>query len=98
MRIKSNFKKNLKLVDTINEIAKTKGVSPGQLALAWVMTQNKIIVPIPGTTKARHLDENVAALEIKITEEELSNINKLLPKGMASGTRYPESMMGLLNR
>jgi len=93
-----NFKKNLQLVEIINEIAKAKGVTPGQLALAWVITQDKIIVPIPGTTNAKHLDENVAALEIKITEEELTNINKLLPKGMASGTRYPESMMGLLNK
>jgi aryl-alcohol dehydrogenase-like predicted oxidoreductase len=92
-----NFNKNLKLVDTINEIAKSKGVTPGQLSLAWVMTQNQFIVPIPGTTKTKHLDENVAALEIKITDEELLNINKLLPKGSAAGTRYPESMMGLLN-
>jgi aryl-alcohol dehydrogenase-like predicted oxidoreductase len=92
-----NFKKNLKLVDTINEIAKTKGVTPGQLALAWIITQNNFIVPIPGTTKAKHLDENIAALEIKITEEELSTINKLLPKGIASGSRYPETMMSLLN-
>ena len=93
-----NFKKNLKLVDTINEIAKAKGVTPGQLALAWVLAQNKFIVPIPGTTKGKHLDENVAALEIKITEEELSSINKLLPKGIAAGARYPETMMSLLNR
>jgi aryl-alcohol dehydrogenase-like predicted oxidoreductase len=92
-----NFKKNLRLIDTINEIAKTKGVTPGQLALAWVLARNKIIVPIPGTTKAKHLDENIAALEIKITEEELSKIDKLLPAGSASGTRYPESMMSLLN-
>jgi aryl-alcohol dehydrogenase-like predicted oxidoreductase len=92
-----NFKKNLKLVDTINEIAKTKGVTPGQLALAWVITQNNFIVPIPGTTKAKHLDENIAALEIKITNEELAIINKLLPKGIASGSRYPETMMTLLN-
>jgi len=92
-----NFKKNLKLVDTINEIAKAKGVTPGQLALAWVITQNNFIVPIPGTTKAKHLDENVSALEIKITEEEIATINKLLPKGIASGSRYPETMMALLN-
>ena len=92
-----NFKKNLRLIDTINEIAKTKGVTPGQLALAWVLARNKIIVPIPVTTKAKHLDENIAALEIKITEEELSKIDKLLPAGSASGTRYPESMMSLLN-
>jgi aryl-alcohol dehydrogenase-like predicted oxidoreductase len=92
-----NFKKNLKLVDTINEIAKTKGVTPGQLALAWIITQNNFIVPIPGTTKAKHLDENIAALEIKITVDELSTINKLLPKGIASGSRYPETMMALLN-
>jgi len=86
-----------KLVDTINEIVKSKGVTPGQLALAWVIIQNNFIVPIPGTTKEKHLDENVAALNIKITEEELSSINKLLPKGIVSGSRYPESMMNLLN-
>jgi aryl-alcohol dehydrogenase-like predicted oxidoreductase len=92
-----NFKKNLNLVDTINEIAKTKGVTSGQLALAWVITQNNFIVPIPGTTKSKHLDENIGALKIKITNEELASINKLLPKGIASGSRYPETMMALLN-
>jgi aryl-alcohol dehydrogenase-like predicted oxidoreductase len=92
-----NFARNLKLVDIINDIAKSKGVTPGQLALAWVITQHNFIVPIPGTTKSKHLDENVAALDIKITEEELSSINKLLPKGIASGSRYPETMMNLLN-
>ena len=84
-------------MDTINEIAKAKGATPGQLALAWVISQNNFIVPIPGTTKEKHLDENVGALEIKITEEELTKINKLLPKGIASGSRYPETMMALLN-
>lgn len=87
----------MKLVDTINKIAKAKGVTSGQLTLAWVITQNNFIVPIPGTTNAKHLDENIAALEIKITEEELANINKLLPKGIASRSRYPETMMALLN-
>lgn len=92
-----NFKKNLQLVDRVTEIARAKGVRPGQLALAWVLARGKDIVPIPGTTKRRHLEENVAALDVVLTEEDLSAIEEVIPKGAAAGTRYPEALMGLLN-
>lgn len=92
-----NFTKNLQLVDTINELAKKWGVLAGQLALAWVLSQGNFIAPIPGTTKVKHIEENIAATEIRFTEEEIKQINELLPKGSASGTRYPESMMKILN-
>lgn len=92
-----NFQKNLDLVKKVSEIAKRKGVKPGQLALAWVMAQGKDIVPIPGTTKPEHLKENVDALNIKLSEEDLAEINQVMPEGIASGLRYPESMMHLVN-
>lgn len=92
-----NFQKNLDLVEKVSEIAKRKGVKPGQLALAWVLAQGKDIVPIPGTTKPEHLKENVEALTIKLSDEDLTDINQVMPKGVASGLRYPESMMHLVN-
>ena len=92
-----NFKKNLELVDKVNELAKAKGVTAGQLALAWVLAQGDDIVPIPGTTKRRHLKENVAALDVELTADDLSAIDEVLPKGAAAGTRYPEALMRMLN-
>lgn len=92
-----NFRKNLQLVDRVTEIARAKGISPGQLALAWVLGRGKDVVAIPGTTKRQHLEENVAALEVTLTEEDLSAIEEIMPKGAAAGTRYPEAMMGMLN-
>lgn len=92
-----NFNKNLELVDKVNELAKAKGVAAGQLALAWVLAQGGDIVPIPGTTKRRHLKENVAALDVELTADDLSAIDEVLPKGAAAGTRYPEALMRMLN-
>jgi aryl-alcohol dehydrogenase-like predicted oxidoreductase len=92
-----NFRKNLDLVEKVGEIARRKGVKPGQLALAWVLAQGKDIVPIPGTTIPEHLKENVEALTIKLSEEDLNEINRAMPEGAASGLRYPESMMHLVN-
>jgi aryl-alcohol dehydrogenase-like predicted oxidoreductase len=92
-----NFRKNLDLVEKVSEIAKRKGVIPGQLALAWVLAQGKDIVPIPGTTIPEHLKENVEALNIKLSEEDLAEIDQTMPEGVASGSRYPESMMHLVN-
>jgi aryl-alcohol dehydrogenase-like predicted oxidoreductase len=92
-----NFIKNLELVDRIKELAHKKGVTPGQLALAWVLAQGGDIVPIPGTTKIKHLEENVIALSIVITESEKSAIEEAMPPDVASGTRYPEAMMKLVN-
>ncbi|HSU91633.1 MAG TPA: aldo/keto reductase [Sporolactobacillaceae bacterium] len=93
-----NFDKNLELVARIQEIAKQKGCTPGQLALAWVLAQSKDIVPIPGTKRRKYLEENVGALDVKLTAEDLKRIDEVAPKGAASGGRYPAALMGSLNR
>jgi aryl-alcohol dehydrogenase-like predicted oxidoreductase len=85
-----NFQKNLELVERVKEIAEEKGVTPGQLALAWVLAQGEDIVPIPGTTRVRHLEENVAALEIELTGEDLRRIDEAAPRGVAAGDRYAD--------
>ena len=92
-----NFAKNLELVERMGEIAGQKRVTAGQLALAWVLAQGKGIVPIPGTTRRNHLEENIAALSIKLTESDLSDIESAMPPGAVSGMRYPEAMMRLVN-
>jgi aryl-alcohol dehydrogenase-like predicted oxidoreductase len=92
-----NFNRNLSLVKRIEEIAAEKGCTPAQLALAWVMAQGEDIVPIPGTKRRQYLEENVGAVEVKITTEELKRIDELAPKGVAAGTRYPEAQMAALN-
>lgn len=92
-----NFNKNLELVKRIEEIAAGKGCAPAQLALAWVLAQGEDIVPIPGTRRRKYLEENVAALEVEITSEELNRINEIAPKGIAAGTRYPEASMAAVN-
>ena len=88
-----NFSKNLELVAQVTEMASEKGVTPGQLALAWVLAQGEDIVPIPGTKRRAYLEENAAASEIEVTSEDLARIDQLAPKGVAAGTRYPEAMM-----
>ena len=92
-----NFAKNLDLVERVGQIAARKKATAGQLALAWVLAQRKDIVPIPGTTSRDHLEENIAAMNIKLTESDLSDINTAMPPGAASGMRYPEAMMHLIN-
>lgn len=93
-----NFRKNLELVERIRLIAARKGVTPGQLALAWVMAQGGDIVAIPGTKHRRYLEENIAASEVVISAEEMTEIATALPKGAAEGARYNESMSRFLNR
>lgn len=93
-----NFQKNLELVQRIGEIAQEKGCQPAQLALAWVLAQGSDIVPIPGTKRRKYLEENIAALEVNLTPEELQRIDEVAPKDVASGPRYPASMMGWVNR
>lgn len=90
---KENFPKNLKLVDRIVDIAKAKGVTPGQLTLAWLMAQGDDIFPIPGTTKAERLEENVASLKVQLTKEEEKAIRKACDEAEVVGTRYPEFFM-----
>ena len=91
-----NFQKNLELVDRVKEIANEKGVAASQLALAWLLHQGEDIVPIPGTKRRKYLEENVAAVEITLTDEDLRRIEEAAPKGAASGERYPD--MSTVNR
>jgi len=93
-----NFAKNLELVERIKVIAERKGVTAGQLALAWVLAQGDDIVPIPGTKRRKYLEENTAAVQIVIGEAEMAEIAEALPKGAAVGERYPVSMMTTINR
>jgi aryl-alcohol dehydrogenase-like predicted oxidoreductase len=92
-----NFIKNLELVNRINEIAKNKGCKPSQLALAWLLAQGNDIVPIPGTKRRPYLEENLESVNIQLTHEELALINETSPKGVASGSRYPEASMRGVN-
>ena len=92
-----NFNKNLELVSKIQELAATKNCKPSQLALAWLLTQGSDIVPIPGTKRRVYLDENIGALQVNLTPEELRIIDEIAPKGAASGNRYPEASMQNLN-
>lgn len=93
-----NFDKNLQIVKRIQELAAEKNCTASQLALAWVMAQGDHIFPIPGTKRVKYLEENAGAAAISFTGKELDEINNIFPKGIASGTRYPESMMSAVNR
>jgi aryl-alcohol dehydrogenase-like predicted oxidoreductase len=92
-----NFQKNLDLVRRVEELAKEKGCSASQLALAWVMAQGDDIVPIPGTKRRKYLEENAAAVDVELSKEDLRRIDEVAPHGVASGERYPEHMMDLVN-
>ena len=91
-----NFQRNLELVDRVKEIANEKGVAASQLALAWLLHQGEDIVPIPGTKRPKYLEENVAAVGIALTDEDLRRIEEAAPKGAASGERYAD--MSTVNR
>jgi aryl-alcohol dehydrogenase-like predicted oxidoreductase len=91
-----NFDKNLQLVEQVKVIATEKGVTPSQLALAWLLAQGEDIVPIPGTKRRTYLEENVAAVDIILTPEELNRLETVAPKGIAAGERYPD--MSTVNR
>src|SRR6202166_2476315 len=93
-----NFQKNLDLVRKVEEIAKEKGCKPSQLALAWVLAQGDDIVPIPGTKRRKYLEENVGALHVKLTKEDLRRIEEVFPPEAAAGKRYPEHMLALVER
>ncbi len=91
-----NFNKNLALVDKIEALAEEKDCTSSQLALAWLLAQGEDIVPIPGTKRRNYLEENVGAVEVKLTEDELKEIEQIAPKDFASGNRYPD--MSSVNR
>ena len=88
-----NLEHNLGLVRRIEEIAREKGATPSQLALAWLLAQGEDILPIPGTKRRSHLEENVEALSISLTKDDLARINEAMPPGAAAGSRYPEAQM-----
>jgi aryl-alcohol dehydrogenase-like predicted oxidoreductase len=92
-----NFQKNLDLVRRVEEIARAKGCQPSQLALAWVLAQGDDIVPIPGTKRRKYLEENVGAIAVKLTKEDLRRIEEVFPPEAAAGERYPEHMLALVN-
>src|SRR5215218_1486058 len=87
---RENFGKNLELVDRVREIADEKDVTPGQLALAWLLAQGDDIVPIPGTKRRTYLEENAAASEIELTADDLARIDEAAPAGATAGERYPD--------
>jgi aryl-alcohol dehydrogenase-like predicted oxidoreductase len=91
-----NFQRNLDVVKRIEEIAKERGVAPSQLALAWVLHRGDDIVPIPGTRHVRYLEENVKALDVSLSAEDMERIDEVAPKGVAVGERYPD--MSSVNR
>ena len=93
-----NFEKNLKLVYKIEDLAKARGCTTAQLALAWVLAQENVIFPIPGTKHVNYLEENLGALNISLSEAELEQIDRIAPKNAASGPRYPEIMMNALGK
>src|SRR5208283_5761243 len=92
-----NLQKNLALVKKIEEISSENRCKPSQLALAWVLAQGNDIVPIPGTKRIHYLEENVGAINIRLTKEELKRINDSIPVGIASCNRYPDTAMNALN-
>ncbi|MCL2898276.1 aldo/keto reductase [Brenneria tiliae] len=93
-----NFAKNLQLVDKVNQLAKEKGVAPSQLALAWVLAQGEHIVPIPGTKRRRYLEENIGALDVALSAQELAAIDAIFPFNAAAGDRYGAEGMATLDR
>jgi aryl-alcohol dehydrogenase-like predicted oxidoreductase len=93
-----NFQRNLRMVERIEEMAREKGCTPAQLALAWVLAQGKDIVPIPGTKRRTYLEENVGALTVHLTENDLQHIDELAPVGATAGERYAPGGMQAVNR
>jgi aryl-alcohol dehydrogenase-like predicted oxidoreductase len=93
-----NFTKNLALVARVEEIATAKGCTAAQLALAWVLVQGDDVVPIPGTKRRQYLEENLGALSVRLSTEDLARLDAACPPGAAAGLRYPEPMMQLVGR
>lgn len=94
----ANFVKNLALVDHLKELAEQRGRTPAQLALAWLLSQRDNVVPIPGTSSIKRLEENVAAADVRLSKADLDRIEEISPKGAVAGARYNSAMIGLVNR
>lgn len=92
-----NFQKNLDLVAKIEQMAREKGCKPSQLALAWVLAQGSDVAPIPGTKRVAYLEENLGALQVELSKEDLNRIEAIAPQGVAAGMRYPEAGMQRVN-
>jgi aryl-alcohol dehydrogenase-like predicted oxidoreductase len=92
-----NFAKNLELVGRVQQLAREKGCTPSQLALAWVLAQGDDVVPIPGTKRRARLEENAGALQVRLDAADLARIDELAPRGAAAGERYPAEYMRLVN-
>jgi aryl-alcohol dehydrogenase-like predicted oxidoreductase len=93
-----NLQANVRFLENIEKIATEKGCTPAQFALAWVLSRGNDVVPIPGTKRRNYLEENISALDIRLTEEELRRIEEVAPPGIARGSRYPESGMKTTTR
>jgi aryl-alcohol dehydrogenase-like predicted oxidoreductase len=93
-----NFQKNVELADRVREVADGKGITPGQLALAWLLAQGNDIVPIPGTKRRKYLEENARAAGVTLTEDDLASIEEAMPRGSAAGERYGEEQMRAVGR
>jgi aryl-alcohol dehydrogenase-like predicted oxidoreductase len=93
-----NFDANLRLVEQVEEIAREKGVTPGQLALAWVLAQGADVVPIPGTKRRAYLEENVAAGDVGLDAGDLNRLAEAFPVGVAAGERYAAPQMQVIDR
>jgi aryl-alcohol dehydrogenase-like predicted oxidoreductase len=93
-----NFARNLDLVREVERIAESKGCTPSQVALAWLLSRGEDVLPIPGTKRRRYLEENVGALEVALSEAELARIEAIFPPGVAAGARYPAPGMASVNR
>jgi aryl-alcohol dehydrogenase-like predicted oxidoreductase len=94
-----NFPKNLRAAQALREIAERKSCTPGQLSLAWLLAQDPLVIPIPGTKKVKYLEENVRALDVVLTKEEEKEVRTVLERagaGSAEGARYPEAMLSAL--
>jgi aryl-alcohol dehydrogenase-like predicted oxidoreductase len=93
-----NFNRNLDLVKRIEQMAAARGCTAAQLALAWVLAQGDDIIPIPGTKRVKYLEQNIAAVDLKLSPDELRAIDELFPRQAAAGARYPDALMRFVNR
>ena len=88
-----NLAANVRLADAVAALAEAKGCTAAQLCLAWVLAQGEDVVPIPGTKRVKYLEENVGALDLRLSETELEQLDEMFPPGSAAGTRYPAAAM-----
>jgi aryl-alcohol dehydrogenase-like predicted oxidoreductase len=93
-----NFRRNLEVVKRVEAIAARRACTPAQLALAWLLAQGDDMVPIPGSTHRSRLEENVKAIDVQLTPDDLAELQRAAPKGVAAGDRYPAQAMAALNR